>query len=46
MRHLSRSGDYFESMDHGDGYYALGIREESLDKPGTKEHDELARGLF
>jgi hypothetical protein len=28
LRHLSRPGDYFVSLDLADGYYTLGIREE------------------
>jgi hypothetical protein len=43
MRHLSRRGDYFESMDHGDGYYALGIREESRDFFTFNNRGELRR---
>jgi hypothetical protein len=31
LRHLSRPGDYFVSMDLTDGYYTLGIREEDRD---------------
>jgi hypothetical protein len=31
LRHLSRPGDYFVSLDLVDGYYALGIREEDRD---------------
>jgi hypothetical protein len=28
VRHLSRPGDYFVSLDLVDGYYTLGIKEE------------------
>jgi hypothetical protein len=31
LRHLSRPGDYFVSLDLADGYYTLGIREEDRD---------------
>jgi hypothetical protein len=31
LRHLSRPGDYFVSLDLTDGYYTLGIREEDRD---------------
>jgi hypothetical protein len=31
LRHLSRPGDYFVSLDLTDGYYTLGIREEDCD---------------
>jgi hypothetical protein len=31
LRHLSRLGDYFVSLDLADGYYTLGIREENRD---------------
>jgi hypothetical protein len=31
LRHLSRPGDYFVSLDLTDGYYILGIREEDRD---------------
>jgi hypothetical protein len=31
LRHLSRLGDYFVSLDHTDGFYTLGIREEDRD---------------
>jgi hypothetical protein len=31
LRHLSRPGDYFVSLDLADGYYTLGIREEHRD---------------
>jgi hypothetical protein len=31
LRHLSRAGDYFVSLDLADGYYTLGIREEDRD---------------
>jgi hypothetical protein len=31
LRHLSRPGDFFVSLDLNDGYYTLGIREEDRD---------------
>jgi hypothetical protein len=31
LRHMSRPGDYFVSLDLADGYYTLGIREEDRD---------------
>jgi hypothetical protein len=31
LRHLSRPGDYFISLDLTDGFYTLGIREEDRD---------------
>jgi hypothetical protein len=31
LRHLSRPGDFFVSLDLADGYYALGIREGDRD---------------
>jgi hypothetical protein len=31
LRHMSRPGDYFVSLDLTDGYYTLGIREEDRD---------------
>jgi hypothetical protein len=31
LRHLSRPGDYFVSLDLADGYKTLGIREEDRD---------------
>jgi hypothetical protein len=31
LRHLSRPGDYFVSLDSADGYYTLGIRDEDRD---------------
>jgi hypothetical protein len=31
LRHLSRPGDYFVSLDLMDGYYTLGIRDEDRD---------------
>jgi hypothetical protein len=31
LRHLSRPGDYFISLDLTRGYYTLGIREEDRD---------------
>jgi hypothetical protein len=31
LRHLSRPGDFFVSLDLTDGYYSLGIREEDRD---------------
>jgi hypothetical protein len=31
LRHMSRPGDYFVSLDFTDGYYTLGIREEDRD---------------
>jgi hypothetical protein len=31
LRHLSRPGDYFVSLDLRDGYYTLGIREKDRD---------------
>jgi hypothetical protein len=31
LRHLSRPGDYFVSLDLTDGYYTLGRREEDRD---------------
>jgi hypothetical protein len=31
LRHLSRLGDYFVSLDLANGYYTLGIQEEDRD---------------
>jgi hypothetical protein len=31
LRHMSRPGEYFVSLDLADGYYTLGIREEDRD---------------
>ena len=43
LRHLSRPGDYFVSLDLADGYYTLGIREEDRDFFTVNYRGELWR---
>jgi hypothetical protein len=43
LRHLSRPGDYFVSLDLADGYYTLGIREEDNDFFTVNCRGELRR---
>jgi hypothetical protein len=43
LRHLSRPGEYFVSLDLADGYYTLGIREEDRDFFTVNYRGELWR---
>ena len=43
LRHLSRPGDYFVSLDLADGYYTLGIREADRDFFTVNYRGELWR---
>jgi hypothetical protein len=46
IRHLSRPGYYFVSLDIVDGYYTLGIREEDHDFCTINCRGELRRLVF